>query len=161
MNIQYIPATVAFVRDMCDCGCRAFENDGLDHALFPRHLRNPAIDEAIYEFRVERMRKRLQSPAWRYVLATTNSGDSHARVVGYAGWIAPRQGNEQGHEKDDNLAGNQMEQGTGTEDAENYPQGMDVDAYRYAMEIIENTKKEILGEAEHKVWCKLHIPINY
>lgn len=160
MDIQYIPATVAFARDMCDCGRRAFENDGLDQALFPRHLRDPANDDGIYEFRVERIRKRLQNPGWRYVLATTDSGDGHVQVVGFAGWLVPLRGNDPGHEQDGNLAGNQVKQEANAEDAENFPQGMDVDAYRHAMEIVEHAKKEILGGGENKVWCKLCMPMN-
>lgn len=161
MNIQYIPGTVAFARDMCDCGNRAFANDALDQALFPRHLRDPGNDDVIYEFRMERIKKRLQNPDWRYILATTDFGDGHAQVVGYAGWTAPLQGNEPGPQQDDNLAKKQVEQEANTEDAESFPQGMDVDAYRYGMEIIGNTKKEVLGADENKVWCKLHIPMNY
>ncbi|KAF1992033.1 hypothetical protein K402DRAFT_388607 [Aulographum hederae CBS 113979] len=148
MDIQYSPATVGYARDMCDCGRRAFENDLLDHALFPRHLQDVTNEEAIYKFRLERIRKRLENPRWRYLLATTDSGDGRPKVVGYSGWLAPLKGSEQ----DVNLARNQDEPEAKPEDTEDFPPGLDVDVYKHVMKIIEDTKKEILGKDENNVW---------
>jgi hypothetical protein len=35
---------------------------------------------------------------------------------------------------------------------------LDMDAFRHVVEVVENAKKEILGEDENKVWCKFLIP---
>jgi hypothetical protein len=140
MEIQFIPATEASVIEMCDCGGRAFADDALDRALFPRtHAQSQAERDEIYNFRVARLRKRIQSPEWRYVLATTaDSSEGRARIVGYAGWVPPKQ-----EKKESEQVG-----------AEIYPKGMDMDVYKHAMEIIEKAKKEIIGERENRVWCK-------
>ncbi|KAF1998105.1 hypothetical protein P154DRAFT_263009 [Amniculicola lignicola CBS 123094] len=155
----YLACTVNFAREMCDCGARAFENDALDHALFPRHLRTLENENPIHEFRVERLKQRLLNPAWRYVLATHDSGHGHARVVGYAGWVVPRQVNEQEHGKDENSTGNHVKPEAGTEDAAIFPPGMDVEVFKHTMEIIERTRKELLGDNENNVWnlCSLAV----
>lgn len=145
MDIKLLPATEAFVSRICDCGIRAFENDALDHALFPTR----AQDDEIYNFRIARIRKRLRSPEWFYVVATS-SIEGQAKILGYAGWMSPPQGRESEQAKANAVV---ESQGIAA-DAEIYPNGLDVEAYKHAMQVVEKAKKEILGEGDHRVWCK-------
>ncbi|KAF2422400.1 hypothetical protein EJ08DRAFT_653181 [Tothia fuscella] len=155
MDIKYTPAATgtssALIRNIVNCGLLAFDNDALDYALFPRNLRTPENESTIYNYRIERMRKRLENPRWRYILAMTDSddGDGHAKVVGYAGWLAPLQEKKHQHEEGSSPAGD--EEGL-SKVAENLPQGMEIEVYKHVMDIIENTKKEVLGKGESKVW---------
>ena len=159
MNIQLMPASIASVREMCDCGRRAFADDGLQNAVFPPHLQDPADKNDMNEYLEQRMRKRLQSPNWQYVLATAVSSEGHAQLVGYAGWVVPVQENESEQEQANNLTGFDAEQRSHAGDAEVYPRSMDIVAFKHAVDVIEKAKKEILGEAEqHRVWCKLQLP---
>jgi hypothetical protein len=144
MDIELLQATEASVSEICDCGIRAFENDVLDNALFPNRTQDQAGKDDIYDFRIARIRKRLQSPEWRYVVATSSIG-SQEKILGYAGWTSPLQEGESEQTKHKDVA----------ENAETHPRGLDVDAYKHAMQVIEKAKKEILGEAVHRVWCKL------
>jgi hypothetical protein len=150
MDIKLIPATEASILEMCDCGGRAFENNALDHAIFPTCAQDPAKANDIYNFRVERMRKQIQSPEWLYVLATA-SIDGQAKILGYAGFLSPPQ--EQGKAKSN--AENEVESQANALDAETFHKGMDMEAYKYATEILEKAKKDILGEGGNMVWCKL------
>jgi hypothetical protein len=150
MNIQYAPATVASAAEMCACGRRAFENDYFNNAIFPLGVQDPGKQDYLYE----RMKKRLEAPEWQYDLATTESAEGHAQVVGYAGWTRPRHENVSGPGDAVDLPGNHDQPQANTENAETYPKGMDVDVYKYAEEVIEKARKEILGEPEERVWCK-------
>jgi hypothetical protein len=138
MDIQLIPATVASVPEMSDCGCRAFENDELENAVFPNQ---PGALQGRKEYRIHSIRKRLQSPGWHYVLATIDSSEGPAKVVGYAGWKAPTP------------QGNDAEQNHAVED-DYYPEGIDMDVFKHANEVIEQAKKEVLGNEEHRVWSE-------
>ncbi|KAF2464817.1 acyl-CoA N-acyltransferase [Lindgomyces ingoldianus] len=160
MDIKLVPATVTSVNEMCECGRRAFANDGLDNAVFPPRLRNPTNEEEIYKFRMERIGKRVQSPNWHYVLATTVPVDGHAQIVGYAGWVAPALGNESKHKQGNDLAKDQVEEQSQVAEAENFPNGMDIDAFNFAMETVEKAKKETLGEDEQKVWYLMSLAVD-
>jgi hypothetical protein len=154
MDIELIPATVAYVPDMIDPGRRAFENDALDHAIFPDRSEALLGSKESLEFRMNRIRKRLQSPEWRYVLATIDSIGGPAKIVGYAGWMVPQpQGNDTEQQHVENAVESQIEQQPVAAD-DDTPVGLDMDAFKYGTEIVEKAKKEILGEEEHRVWCK-------
>ncbi|OAA65555.1 Acyl-CoA N-acyltransferase [Niveomyces insectorum RCEF 264] len=144
MDVRLIPGTVAAVPELVDCGRRAFANDALEHAIFPG--RSPGLSESneLLEFRRQRIRKRLQSPGWHYVLATVDSPDSPAKIVGFAGWLAPPP-------PDASAADRQMEQPSLAID-EDLPDGVDRDAYKYAGEVVDKAKKELLGMEEQRVW---------
>jgi hypothetical protein len=157
MDIQILPGTIASVREMCECGRRAFEHDGLENALFPTRRQTQAINDIIFEFRLELLKKRMSSPGWYYVLATTKSTEGQVTILGYAGWIAPQEEDKSGYEQAKRPGGNQVKQEASAPEAENYPESMDVDAYKHAMEVIEKTKQEIL--AGQKVWCKLYFSL--
>jgi hypothetical protein len=150
MNIKLLPATEALVSEICDCGIRAFENDALDHALFPNRTQDQSEKDEIYNFRIARIRKRLRSPEWLYVVATSLI-EGQAKILGFAGWMSPPQGRESEQAKAYEVV---EPQGIAAH-AEIYPNGLDVEAYKHAMQIIEKAKKEILGEGDHRVWCKL------
>jgi hypothetical protein len=155
MAIELIPATDAFILEMSDCGRRAFENDALDHAIFPPRAQDPAEYNDIYNFRLDRIRKRIQSSEWVYVLATSLI-EGQTKVLGYAGYMSPPQEKdaEQGQVK--KVAENEVEPQANAVDAKNVPESMDMEAYKYAMEILEKAKKEIVG-GDHRVWCKLQL----
>lgn len=144
MDIQFIPATVDSVRGIFECGRRAFENDGLYQALYPPHLQVPANAEGILEFSLGRLRKRLEAPGWDYVLAITSPLEGDAKVVGFAGWLAPVEENE-------------SKQETNVLDADILPKGIDVEAYKHAVAAVSKAQSEIMGGGKRKVWCKLYL----
>ena len=150
-----IPATVDSVPEMVQCGRRAFENDALEHAIFPNRSEALLDSKEFQEFRMNRIRKRLQSPDWHYVLATIGSTETSARIIGYAGWMAPpSQQNDTEQKQVESSVESQIEQQTSEIVVESAPKGMDMDAFQHANEVVEKTKKEILGKEEHKIWCK-------
>ena len=153
MDIQLIPGTVASVPEMLDCGHRAFENDALEHAVFPNRSEVLLLESK--EFRMSRLRKRLQSPDWHYVLATIDSTEAPAKVVGYAGWMAPPpQQNITEQKQVESAVESQIQQQPFAVDDEYSAKGMDMDALKHVNEVLEKAKKEILGKEEHRVWCK-------
>ena len=155
MDIQLIPPTVTSVPEMVDCGRRAFENDALEHAIFPNRSEDLLGSKEFLEFRMNRIRKRLLSPDWHYVLATIDSPEAPAKVVGYSGWMAPSpQENITEQKQVDSAVESQIPQHPFAIDNEYSPEGMDMDAFKHANEVIEKTKKEILGKEEHRIWCK-------
>jgi hypothetical protein len=155
MDIQLIPATVASLPEMVDCGRRAFENDVLEHAVFPNRSEVLLGSKELVEFRMNRIRKRLQSPDWHYVLATIDSPEAPAKVVGYSGWMAPpSQENIIKQKQVESAVESQIQQQPFAVDVESSPEGIDMDAFKHANEVIEKTKKEILGKEEHRIWCK-------
>ena len=157
MDIQLIPATVASVPEMVDCGRRAFENDALEQAIFP-NPKDLLESKEFHEFRMDRIRKRLRSPDWHYVLATIDSTEAPAKIVGFAGWMPPTSGENITEQKQvESAVESQTQQRPLARDDEYSPKGMDMDAFKYANEVIEKAKKEILGEEEHRVWCKFGI----
>lgn len=151
MDIQLAPPTVAAVAEMSDCARRAFENDGLEHALFPDRSDPQVVSKELLEYRMNRIRKHLQSPDWHYVIATIDSPQGPAKVVGYAAWMAQP---PQEKATEEQPGGNTVEIQT---DDEYMPNHMDMDAFKYASEIIEKAKKEILEKEDNGVWCKLNI----
>jgi len=139
---------------MVDCGRRAFDNDALEHAILPDRSAAVLDSNEMLEFRMNRIRKRLQSPDWRYVLATVDPAEGPAKIVGYAGWMAPpTQENitEQERKQKENVVQRQVQQQPPVKD-EDTPKGLDMDTFKYINELIEKTKKEILGEDEQRVW---------
>jgi len=153
MDIQLIPATVASVPEMIDCGRRAFENDALEHAIFPNRSEALLDSKESKEYRMNRIRKRLQSPDWHYVLATIDSTEAPVKVVGYAGWMAPPpQENDTEQKRWDGAVQSQTEHQPFAIEDEYCPEGMDMDAFKHGNEVIEKAKKEILGKEEHRVW---------
>lgn len=155
MDIKLIPATLASLPDMLDCGRRAFDNDALEHAIFPDRSEVLLGSKEVLDFRMNRVRKRLQSPDWHYVLATIDSIEAPTKVVGYAGWMAPPlQDNITEQKQVENSVESQTQQPSFAIDDEYIPKGMDMDAFKHGTEIIEKAKKEILGEEEHRMWCK-------
>lgn len=161
MDIQLIPATVASVPEMVDCGRRAFENDALEHAIFPNRSEVLLESKEVLEYRMNRIRKRLQSPDWHYVLATIDSTEAPVKVVGYAGWMAPPpQENIIEQKQVESAVESQIQQHPFAIDDEYSPKGMDMDAFKHAIEVIEKAKKEILGKEEHRVWCKFCIHLH-
>lgn len=157
MDIQLIPATVASVPEMVDCGLRAFENDALEHAIFPDRSEVTLRSKELLEYRMNRIRKRLQSPDWHYMLATIDSTDAPAKVVGFAGWMAPPPQENVTEHKHVESAGESRTQQQPVAEDDIRPKGMDMDALKHVSEIIEETKKDVLGEEEHRVWCKFCI----
>ena len=161
MGIQLIPATVASVLEIVDCGRRAFENDALEHATFPNRSEVTLRSKEFLEYRMNRIRKRLQSPDWHYMLATIDSTEAPAKVVGYAGWMAPPlQENITEQKQVESAIESQIQQHPFAIDNEYIPKGMDMDAFKHANKVIEKAKKEILGEEEHRVWCKFCIQLH-
>jgi hypothetical protein len=146
MSITITPANIDHVPQMCDCGRRAFENDGLQNALFPAGFADPDEPDAAHEAHLERMRKRIQMPGSRYVVAMQESVDGELRVLGFAAFFTPvDQGDTAEPEEPEVLPS-----------AQEFPKSMDVDVYKYATEVMEEAKKEILGENVKKIWCMLH-----
>lgn len=155
MDIQLIQATVASVPKMLDCGRRAFENDALEHAIFPDRSEAVLENKEVLEYRMNRIRKRLQSPDWHYVLAMIDSTETPEKVVGFAGWMAPlSQDNITEQKQVENAVDSQIQQRPFAIDDEYSPKGIDMDAFKHVNEVIEKAKKEILGKEEHRVWCK-------
>jgi hypothetical protein len=145
MDIRLVSATVASVPGIVDCGRRAFDDDALEHAICPNRSEALLGSKEVLEYRMNRIRKRLQSPDWHYVLATIDSTEAPAIIIGYAGWMAPLpQGNITEQKQVESPVENQIQS----------PKGMDVDAFNHANDVIEKAKKEILGKEEHRVWCK-------
>jgi hypothetical protein len=154
MDIKLIPATEASAFEICACGVHAFENDDLEHAVFPSRSQNQAANNDSYNFRVERTIKRLQSPEWLYVLATTLVG-GQKKLLGYAGWTSPSQEKESAHVKAEKATESGIEQQSRAVDSEVHPKGMDVEVYKHVIQALETAKKDILGDSDTKVWCKL------
>lgn len=150
MDIQYIPATVASVPEIVACGGRAFENDALEHAIFPDRSEAMLGSKEMLEYRMDRIRKRLQSPNWHYVLATIDSAEAPAKIVGFAGWMAPPPQENITEQKQVESA---VESPIAIQE-ENTPKGMDMVAFKHASEVIVKAKKDILGKEEDRVWCK-------
>ena len=155
MDIRLTPATDAVVPQMSDCACRAFENDALQQALFPKHSHVLSDSREILEYRANRIQKHLQAPDWHYIIATIDSAKSPTKVVGYAGWMAPsslKHSTEQGQVG--NAGDNPKGQRAWAADDDNMPKSMDIDTFKHVSDIIEKVKSEILGSNEHSVWCK-------
>ena len=95
------------------------------------------------------------------MLATIGSTEAPAKIVGYAGWMAPpSQENDTEQKQVESAVEIQIQQQPSAIEVESPPKGLDVDAFQYANEVIEKTKKEILGKEEHRVWCKFYIHLH-
>lgn len=138
---------------MVACGRRAFENDALEHAIFPDRSEIMLESKELLEYRMSRIRKRLQSPDWHYVLATIVSAEARGKVVGFAGWMAPPpQENITEQKQVESAVESQTQQPSSAIDDEDKPDFIDMDAFKHANEVIDKAKKEILGNEEHRVW---------
>jgi hypothetical protein len=145
MSIQIIPASLEHVPQMCDVGHRAFAEDGLHNALFPAHLSNPENPNALVEAQIESMQKRIQRSDTRYAVAIQDAVEGKPRVLGYVAFLIPSNAEDEADkEKPETAPGDPK-----------FPKTLDVRAYKYATEVMERAKKEILKEQEKNTWRML------
>ena len=78
-------ASEADIEDIIACGSLAFANDVLNNAIFSFDHADPEAVEANRIFRIERAKKRMQTPS-RWIKAVD---DDTGVIAGYATWNEP------------------------------------------------------------------------
>src|ERR1700712_2965348 len=91
------------------------------------------------------MQKRIKRPDTRYAVAIQDSFEGRPRVLGYVAFLIPSNAEDET---------DKIKLETSSE-AQKFPKTLDVEAYKYATEVMVKAKKEILGEHEKNTWCML------
>jgi hypothetical protein len=145
-------------------GKRAFASDGLQKAMFPQRLFDPADPSEQHRFRLESLKKRLATPtAWSIAAVDDDvkDEDGSLKVLGYAAWYEPESlvvGNKQSQQEDQGW----VEDGEGGQrgDGVKHPKCMDFKVHQQVVKLLEESKRTVLGEPVRPAWCMFITPLH-
>ena len=151
MPLKLRPACEFDLPSMAKVGVAAFENDPINTALFPAHLRSlsrSALNDRL-DFRVAKTTERMRTVGVHSVVVIDDSLHRDDEIIGYVQWEAPKKvklrAEEQALEK----------QLGGTRKNATYPPTFDETAYVELYSRIDAEAFRIFGDAgTHAAWCK-------
>ncbi|PGH36307.1 hypothetical protein GX50_00812 [[Emmonsia] crescens] len=158
--------TVKFIRvqdpslavSMYTTGTRAFVNDGLQEALFPPRLVDPSDPDEQHRVRIGALKKRLVAPnAWSIAAVDDDvkDEDGGVKVQGYAAWYGPETpavGDDQPRQDEEEQGWVEDGEGSLRGDGVKFPRCMDVKVYQRLKNIVNESKRMLLGEPARPVW---------
>jgi ribosomal protein S18 acetylase RimI-like enzyme len=148
MPVTLVPATLDHAVPIFECGGRAFRDDGMNKALFPIDPNDPDSLAEMADFRLKRIKKRLQVPGALSTIAIDPSVEDGKKVLGFALWF---QGNtlEQSQNKQDPL-----KEGDSATPSSGFPRTMNLEAFSRIEKMLGEAKQELVGNYGDKLWCK-------
>jgi len=157
MHITLVRATLEHAPLICECSFRAFKNDHLNNAIFPNPTKDQEIENFIKSYRIEIIKKRLQNPGARAVVAIDTDVVDSTKVVGYALWweiTTNENDNKSSDEQSDSANGSQddLEGSIPSPSSEERPSNMIVELYTRVHEILAEMRKNLIKSDVDKLW---------
>jgi hypothetical protein len=161
MPISLTTATLDDAQAIYQCGRLAFQHDTLQKSLFPNSPHDADSVRQDTEYRLMRIKRRLQDPAAHVMIATDPDVEHGKKVLGYTAWYENTETRDLTRPEGDEAEKSQDTQETSVEchsgkSSSTYPSAMDVQLVLKTEKLMKEAVTELLGTMEVSPWRMYH-----